>query len=60
MEVVGSLGCRPVDYPRIIEMARIGKIQVSQLVTAKFKLEQINEGLDYLRKGEGLRAIVTP
>lgn len=58
MEVVGSLGCRPVDYPRIIEMARSGKIQVMPLVTHKFKLDNINQAFDNLRKGEGLRSIV--
>ncbi len=60
MEVVGSLGCRPVDYPRLIEMVRIGKIRVKELVTNKFPLEKINEAFDLLRKGESLRSVVTP
>lgn len=59
MEVIGSLGCRPVDYPRLIEMARIGKIQVAPLVTHKFPLDKINDAFDTLRKGESLRSIVT-
>ena len=59
MEVIGSLGCRPVDYPRLIEMVRIGKVQVVPLVTHKFPLERINEAFDTLRQGECLRAIVT-
>jgi len=59
MEVVGSLGCRPVDYPRLIEMVRIGKVQVTPLVTHKFPLERINKAFDTLRQGECLRAIVT-
>lgn len=59
MEIVGSLGCRPVDYPRLIEMVRIGKVQVTPLVTHKFKLDKINDAFDTLRKGECLRAIVT-
>jgi 6-hydroxycyclohex-1-ene-1-carbonyl-CoA dehydrogenase len=60
MEIVGSLGCRPVDYPRLIEMVRIGKVQVTPLVTHKFKLDQINEAFDTLRKGECIRAVVMP
>jgi D-arabinose 1-dehydrogenase-like Zn-dependent alcohol dehydrogenase len=60
MEILGSLGCRPVDYPRIIEMARIGKIQVQPLVTKKFSLDDINEGLDFARTGEGLRNLIVP
>ncbi|MEW5806988.1 MAG: zinc-binding dehydrogenase [Acidobacteriota bacterium] len=60
MEVTGSLGCRPVDYPKIIEMARMGKIKVEPLVTARFSLDAINEAFDTLRRGEGLRAIIVP
>ena len=62
MEVVGSLGCRPVDYPPLIEMARTGKIKVAELVTHKFPLEKINDAFDLLRQGDEkvLRSIVIP
>lgn len=60
MEVIGSLGCRPVDYPRVIEMARQGRIKVAELVTHKFPLDEINQGFDVLRAGEALRAVVVP
>ncbi len=33
MEVMGSLGCRPVDYPRVIDMACRGAIRVAEMVT---------------------------
>jgi alcohol dehydrogenase, propanol-preferring len=58
MEIRGSLGCRPVDYPRVIELVRAGRIQVSPLVTARFPLEEINAGLDTLRNGKGIRSVV--
>ncbi len=58
MEIRGSLGCRPVDYPRVIELARSGRIEVSSLVTARFPLAEINAGLDTLRAGRGVRSIV--
>jgi len=60
MEIVGSLGCRPVDYPRVIEMARQGRIKVAELVTHKFPLDEINQGFDVLRAGEAVRAVVVP
>jgi 2-desacetyl-2-hydroxyethyl bacteriochlorophyllide A dehydrogenase len=62
MEVVGSLGCRPVDYPRLIEMARIGKIRVKELVTHRFPLDDINAAFDLLRSGDptALRSIAIP
>ncbi len=59
MEVVGSLGCRPVDYPKLIELCRLGKIKVKELVTGRFPLDKINDTFDILRKGEGLRSIIT-
>lgn len=58
MEIRGSLGCRPVDYPRVIELARTGRIQVVPLVTARFPLADINEGLDALRHSQGIRSVV--
>lgn len=62
MEVRGSLGCRPVDYPRLIEMVRIGKIKVTELVTHKFPLEKIEDAFDLLRNHDetALRSIVIP
>ena len=58
MEIRGSLGCRPVDYPRVIELARTGRIEVASLVTARFPLDEINAGLDTLRAGRGIRSVV--
>lgn len=58
--VLGSLGCRPVDYPPLIEMVRDGKLKVKELVTHRFPLERINEAFDVLRRGESLRSIVLP
>ena len=60
MEIVGSLGCRAVDYPRVLELARTGKIKIKELVSAQFPLEKINKALDYVRGGEGIRSVVVP
>jgi 6-hydroxycyclohex-1-ene-1-carbonyl-CoA dehydrogenase len=60
MEVVGSLGCRSADFPRIIEMARQGTIATADIVTARYDLEQVNEAFDHLRSGKGVRTIVLP
>jgi len=58
MEIRGSLGCRPVDYPRVIELVQTGRIQVNPLVTARFPLQDINAGFDTLRNGKGIRSVV--
>jgi len=56
--IKGSLGCRPVDYPKIIEMVRTGKIQLEPVVTHRFKLDEINDAFEVMRKGESLRSII--
>ena len=58
LEIVGSLGCRPVDYPAIIRLAAEGKVKVQPVVTHSFSLEEINTALDHVRSGEGLRTII--
>jgi 6-hydroxycyclohex-1-ene-1-carbonyl-CoA dehydrogenase len=60
LEVLGSLGCRPVDYPRVIEMVRQKRIRLTELVTHRFPLDQMNEALDMLRSGNAIRVVVTP
>ncbi|MGE0354788.1 MAG: zinc-binding dehydrogenase [Gemmatimonadales bacterium] len=58
IEVLGSLGCRPVDYPRAIELVRQGRIRLTELVTHRFPLDRIGEAFDVLRRGEAIRAVV--
>jgi len=60
LEVVGSLGCRPVDYPRVIELCRQGRIELERLVTHRFGLDQMEEALDTLRGGSAIRVVITP
>ena len=58
MEVIGSLGCRPVDYPHIIELVKNGSLQLKPLITHKFPLTEINEAFDVMRRGEGVRILI--
>jgi len=58
VEIIGSLGCRPVDYPLIVEMVRLGKIEIESLVSHRFPLDEINRAFDLMRKGESLRSVV--
>lgn len=60
LEIVGSLGCRPVDYPRVIDLARRGRLRVRELVSHRFPLESILDAFDALRSGAVIRAVVTP
>lgn len=60
IDVIGSLGCRPVDYPRAIEMVRQGRVRLLELVTHRFPLARIGEAFDQLRGGDAIRVVVTP
>ncbi len=58
--VVGSLGCPPSEYPRVVEMVRRGKVQLAPIVTGTVSLDEINEAANRLRRGEGFRTVVVP
>lgn len=56
--VIGTLGCRPVDFPIVLDLVRRGRLTVGPLVTHRHALASINAGFDALRRGEGVRHIV--
>lgn len=60
LEVVGSLGCGAGEYPEIIALVRDGKLRLEPIVSGTIPLADINEGLDRLRRGQGVRWVVTP
>jgi 6-hydroxycyclohex-1-ene-1-carbonyl-CoA dehydrogenase len=60
MEVVGSLGCRLVDYPRIMQLCSEGKLKVRPLVTHRFPLAEIEQAFQVMKDGKSLRSIVIP
>jgi S-(hydroxymethyl)glutathione dehydrogenase/alcohol dehydrogenase len=60
LEVVGSLGCGGRDYPEIMELVAAGRLQLDPVVSGTIPLDAINEGFDRMRRGEGVRWVVTP
>ncbi len=60
IEVVGSLGCRPVDYIPLIRMAEQGKIELKKLVTHRFGLDELDKAFEVMKEGTSLRSIVVP
>jgi 6-hydroxycyclohex-1-ene-1-carbonyl-CoA dehydrogenase len=59
-EVVGSLGCGGGAYPEIMRMVEAGQLRLEPIVSGSFPLEEINEAFNRLRRGEGVRWVVTP
>ncbi|MHC4695875.1 MAG: zinc-binding dehydrogenase [Planctomycetota bacterium] len=60
LEIVGSLGCRPVDYIPLIRMVEQGKIDLKRLVTHRFSLDEIGKAFEVMKEGVSLRSIVVP
>jgi 6-hydroxycyclohex-1-ene-1-carbonyl-CoA dehydrogenase len=60
LEVVGSLGCGAGEYPEIVALVESGRLTLDPIVSGTLPLERINEGFERLRRGEGVRWIVTP
>ena len=60
IEIMGSCGSRPADYPKIIELIRTGKIRIKPLITHRFGLEDINKAFEVMKRGESLRSIIIP
>ncbi|HEY2867927.1 MAG TPA: zinc-binding dehydrogenase, partial [Gaiellales bacterium] len=59
--IVGSkLGsARPADdVPRIAELYREGRLRLDELVTATYPLEEINEAVSSMRRGEAIRNVI--
>src|SRR3990172_8073127 len=60
LEVVGSLGCGAGEYPEILGLVQAGRIRLDDIVSGTIPLAQINDGLDRLRRGEGVRWVIVP
>ncbi len=60
IEVLGSLGCRPLDYVPLIRMVEQGKVEVKKLVTHRFGLDELEKAFEVMKEGVSLRSIVIP
>lgn len=60
LSVVGSLGCRPADYGRVVELVRSGRVRLEPVVSGRVPLERVAEAADRLRRREGFRTVVVP
>ena len=45
------------DVPRIVDWYMDGKINIDDLITHQFQLENINEAFDVMHAGEGIRSV---
>jgi len=55
--IMGSTTFR-VDLPQWLDLYRQGHLRLGELITARLRLGQVNEGLAALRRGEGIRTVI--
>jgi Zn-dependent alcohol dehydrogenase len=59
--VIGSLvgSARvSVDIPRLIELYQHGQLKLDELITRRYKLEEVNEAIESMERGEALRNVI--
>jgi S-(hydroxymethyl)glutathione dehydrogenase/alcohol dehydrogenase len=47
-----------VDVPRLVELYRQGRLKLEELITARYPLEEINEAIASMERGEALRNVI--
>jgi 6-hydroxycyclohex-1-ene-1-carbonyl-CoA dehydrogenase len=58
--IIGSLGCRTIDYSRVINLVGQGTLKLEPVIDQKMSLEKINEALDMVRTSHEGKVIITP
>jgi S-(hydroxymethyl)glutathione dehydrogenase/alcohol dehydrogenase len=47
-----------IDVPRWLEFQRQGRLRLEELITSRLQLDEINDGLDAMEAGDGVRSVV--
>ena len=47
-----------MDIPQLVGLYRAGRLKLDELVTGTYPLEEINEAIDSVKRGEALRNVV--
>jgi S-(hydroxymethyl)glutathione dehydrogenase/alcohol dehydrogenase len=48
----------PVDMPRLVDFYMSGKLKLDQMISRRIRLEQVNEGIEELKRGELARSVI--
>jgi len=52
--VLGSLGCRAADFPRVIELVQQQRVRLGPVVSERVPLEKVNDALQALEAGAAI------
>jgi Zn-dependent alcohol dehydrogenase len=47
-----------VDIPRLVELFQSGRLKLTELISRRYPLEQINEAIESMERGEALRNVI--
>jgi S-(hydroxymethyl)glutathione dehydrogenase / alcohol dehydrogenase len=47
-----------VEIPKLVDLYQAGKLKLAELITKHFRLEQINEAIESVERGEALRNVI--
>jgi len=47
-----------VDVPKLVELYRQGRLKLDELITTRYPLEEINEAIAAVKRGEALRNVI--
>lgn len=47
-----------VDVPKLVELYRSGRLKLDELITARYPLEEINQAIAAVNRGEALRNVI--
>jgi Zn-dependent alcohol dehydrogenase len=54
---MGSTRLR-VDVPKLVALYQDGRLKLDELVTKRYRLEEINEAVTAVKRGEALRNVI--
>jgi len=47
-----------IDIPKLVTLYRAGRLKLDELITARYSLDQINEAIEAVERGEALRNVI--
>ena len=46
------------DIPNLVTLYKTGRLKLDELITARYSLDQINEAIESVERGEALRNVI--
>jgi S-(hydroxymethyl)glutathione dehydrogenase / alcohol dehydrogenase len=47
-----------IDVPKLIDLYRQKRLKLDELISGRYRLEEINAAVDSVRRGEALRNVI--